>query len=109
FQDELDARGERDEPVRAGTDRNFLEAFVAEPLYGPLRHDPAGPRRAGVEGHEVGPGLLEPEADTCSVRNLDAGHLLFERLERGAPVSLERKLDVLAGDEIAVVKPDAFA
>jgi hypothetical protein len=53
--------------------------------------------------------LLEPEANPSRVGNLDAGDPVSEHLVRIAPVSLERKLDVLDADRVAVVELDAFA
>ena len=59
-------------------------------------HDPRRTRgRGAVEGHEVRPRLLEPEADTPGIRRLDRGHPLLQRLRRDAPVALERELDVI--------------
>ena len=54
----------------------LLEALVADLLHVLLRHDPGragGGRR--VEGQEVGPGLLEAEADAQRIDDLDRGDL----------------------------------
>src|SRR5437870_13841629 len=85
------------------------KSVVADLLDIFLRHDPAGACRARIEGQEVRPRLLEPEADPSRVGSLDAGDPVSEHLVRVAAVSLERKLDVLDADKVAVVELDAFA
>src|SRR5919106_817979 len=58
--------------VGPGADRGLLEAVVADLLDVLPGHDPAGPGgRAAVEGHEVGPGLLEMEPHARRVDHLD--------------------------------------
>ena len=109
LQHQLHARREGDELVGAGADRRLLEALVADLLHVLLRHDPAGAGGVGVEGQEVGPGLLEPEAHVLRVRRLDRGHLLLQQLLRGAAIALERELHVLRGDRLAVVEQRALA
>ncbi len=106
--DELDTRGERDEPVWPGADRRFLESFVADLLDILLGHDPAGAGRAHVERHEVGPRPLEAKANPSGIRRLDRGDAVLERLGGGPAVALERKLHVLGGDRLAVVEPRAL-
>ena len=107
FDDELDTRREGHETIGARPDRHLLETLVADLLDVLLRHDPTGPGGAGVEGHEVGPRPLEAEAHTRRIRSLDRRHALLERPGGRAPVTLERELDVLGGDRIAVVEPGA--
>ena len=107
---ELDARRERHEAVRPGADGRLLEPVVSNLLHIFLRDDPAGAgRRAAVEGHEVGPGLLQSEAHPLGVHDLHRGDLLLQELRGRASVALEGELDVLGGDRIAVVELDAFA
>ena len=102
---QLDARRERDEPVRAGPDRRLLEAVLAHLLDVLPGDDPRGARRRrAVEGHEVRPRLLETEPDAPGIRSLDRGDLLLEHLRRDAAVPLERELDVVGRDGLAVVE-----
>src|SRR5262245_40065692 len=107
LQNELDARIERDELVRAGSHRRFLEAFLADRLDILLRHDPARAGGVGIEGHEVRPRLLETEADAAGFGNFDGGDPVLDHLGRRAPVTLERELHVLGGHRIAVVEAGA--
>src|SRR5207248_2107282 len=65
---ELDARRERDEAVRPGADRRFLEAILADFLDVLLRHDPARARGDRVERHEVRPRLLEADTHAAGFR-----------------------------------------
>src|SRR5262249_28568953 len=109
LRDQLHAWRERDEAVWARPDRKLLEPFVADLLYVFLGHDPAGARRARVEREEVGPRLLEPEADACRIWDLDRRDPLLEGLARGATVALERELDVLGRHRVTVVEFDAPA
>ena len=106
--DELDAGAVRDEFVRSRPDRRLLETLVPDLLDVLLRHDPAGAGGADVEGHEVGPRPLEPEAHASGVRRLDRRHAVLERLGGGAAVALERELHVLGGHRVAVVEPGAL-
>src|SRR5205085_6587333 len=93
-----------------GPDGRPAEAVVADLLEVLFGHDPRRAGRAGaVERHEVGPRLLELEAEPTGIDDL---HLLYALLEQGrlrAPVALERELHVLGGDGIAVVKPRPLA
>jgi len=107
--DELDTRGERDEPVWTGADRRFLEPFVADLLDVFLRHDPAGAGGADVESQEVGPRPLEAKAHASGVRRLDRRHTVLQRLGGGAAVTLERELHILGGDRVAAVKPGGLS
>ena len=43
------------------------------------------------------------------IHNIDRGDLVLERLRRDAAVPLERELDVLGRDGLAVVELDPFA
>ncbi len=107
--DQLDARRERHELVGPRADRRLLEALVADLLHVLLGHDPAGPGGPGVEGHEIRPRLLEPEADVTGIGRLHRHDPLLERLARGAAVALEGELHVLGGDGVAVVKAHPLA
>src|SRR4029077_21257113 len=62
-----------------------------------------------VEHDEVGPRLLQAEADAARIRRLDRGDPFLEGLVRGAAIALERELDVLGGDRVAVVELHAAA
>ena len=53
--------------------------------------------------------MPQPETDTTRVQSLDRGDPLFEGLVRGAAIALERELDVLGGDRLAVVELHAAA
>ncbi len=104
FEHELDAGVERDEFIRPGADRRLLEPLVADFLDVFLRDDPARAARGRVEGHKIGPLLLELEPNVPGVGRLDGGHLVVEQIVRGALVTLERELDVLGGDGLAIVE-----
>ena len=109
LQHQLHARRERDELVGAGADRRLLEAVVTDPLHVLLGHDPAGAGGRRVEGQEVGPRLLQPEAHPAGIDDLDGGHPLLERLVGRAAIALEGELHVLAGHRLAVVEAHALA
>ena len=82
FQHQLHARGEGYEPVGPGADGELLEALVADLLHVLPWDDPAGSGgQAPVEGQEIGPGLLEPEAHAARVRHLDRGDPVLHRLD----------------------------
>ena len=68
---QLDPGGERDEFVGAGADRRLLETVVADLLDVALGHDPARPGRRCVEGQEIRPRLLQPEADVPGIGRFD--------------------------------------
>ncbi len=104
LQDQLDARRERDELVRARADRRLLETVVADLLDVLLRHDPGRAGGPEIEGHEVGPRPLEADADAPRIRSLHRRDALLERLAGRTPVALERELDVLGDDRLAVVE-----
>src|SRR5439155_904229 len=75
-----------------------------------LRHDPGCARRRGaVEGHEIGPWLLEPDAHALRIDDVHAGHARLQRRRAAAAVPLERELHVLRGHGLAVVELDALA
>ena len=109
LEDQLDTRRERDELVRPGADRRFLEPFVADLLDVGLGHDPACPCRAPVKCQKVRPRLLEPEADTARLGCFDRGHPVLHQIARGAAVTLERELYILRCYRLAVVELGAFA
>src|SRR3989441_11140317 len=107
---QLHAGIEGHEAIWPGPDRRLLEAVLADLLDVLLGNDPSRPRRRrAVEGHEVRPRLLQPEADAPGIQNIDRGHLVLERLREDAAVPLERELDVLGRDGLAVVELDPFA
>ena len=102
---QLDAGGERDELVGARADRGLLVGLLAHLLDVLLGHDPARAGGGGaVEGHEVGPLLLQHEAGPVGRDHLDLLHLVLEQLAARALVPLERELHVVRGDRIAVVE-----
>ena len=69
---DFDARLVADEFVGAGADRMLLEAVLADFGQIFLRHDDAGgARRRAVEGHEVGPRLLQMKAHDQRIDDLD--------------------------------------
>src|SRR5439155_1357573 len=109
LQNQLDARRERHEPIRPGADRRLLEPVLTVLLDVLLRHDPARPGGDRVEGHEVRPRLPEADADPRRVRGLDRQHAVPEHLVGGAAIALQRELDVLGSDRLAIVKAHAFA
>ena len=109
FDDDLDAGCRADEPVGAGADRRPLEAVVADLLDVLLRHDPAGAGRGGaIEGHEVGPRLMEHELHPAGIEDLYVLHLLLQEFRGAALVAVERELDVLGGHGLAVVELDVL-
>src|SRR5205823_11467833 len=59
---------------------------------------------AAVIRHEVGPRLLEPEADAGGIHDLHHGHALLQHPRGGAPIALEGELHVVGGDGLAVVE-----
>ena len=79
--DQLDARRVAHELVGAEADRMLLEALVSDLLDIFLRHDqPAPLRERAVEGHEVGPRLVEMEAHAMGVDDLDLLDLVVQDL-----------------------------
>src|SRR5213596_1382303 len=110
FQHELDPRRERDELVGTGPDRRLPEPVLAHSLDILPGDDPGRARcRCAVERHEVRPRLLEPETDAPGIRRLDRGDLLLERPRGDAAVPVERELDVLGRDGLAVVERRSLA
>src|SRR5206468_12241007 len=104
------AGGKRDESIRAGADRRFLEAVVAHALDVFPRHDePGRAAERSVEHHEIRPRLLQTKAHTSGIGRLDRGDVLLEALRVDPAIPLERELDVLRGDRVAVVELDALA
>src|SRR5216684_4124767 len=84
---------EGDEPVGPGAHRRLLEPFVAHLLHVLRRDDPSRARRGRrVEREEVGPGLLELEADTMRVDDLYLSHPVLQHLGRHSAVTLEGEL-----------------
>src|SRR5439155_1522016 len=65
--------------------------------------------RRAVERHEVGPRLLEAEANALGIDDLDRGHPGLERGGAATLVALERELHVVGGQRLAVVEPQALA
>ena len=109
LQHQFDAGIERHEFVGAGTDRRLLETVLADLLDIGLRHDPAGPGGAAVEGQKVGPGLFELEADMVRVDRFHPGDPLLHHVVCGAAIAFEGKLDVLGGDRLAVMEFGALS
>ena len=109
LQHQLDPGREGDELVGARAHRRLLEALVAHLLHVLARHDPARAGGVGVEGQEVGPGLLQADAHPPRIGGLHAGHALLQRLDRGAAVALQRELHVVRRDRVAVVEERALA
>ena len=110
LQRELDPRVERRELVRPRSDWRLLEALVADLLDVLLGNDPArAAGRRAVERHEVGPRLFQTKADAVRVGHLDGRDLLLQQTGGRALVSLERELDVLGRQRVAVVEHDALA
>ena len=103
--DQLHARVEAHELVRAGAHRGLAVALLADALEVLLRHHPAraGGERA-VEGPEVGPRLLEDELHPVRRGRLDLLDRVLQHLGGAAPVALEGELHVLRGDRLAVVE-----
>ena len=102
---QLHARIEGDEPVGPRAHGRPLEAVVADLLHVLLRHDPPRARgRRAVEGHEVGPRLLEAETDPVRIHHVDARDPRLEDPSPRAPVALHRELDVLGRHRVAVVE-----
>ena len=97
--DQLDARGEGDELVGPGADGRLLVPVLADLLDVLLGHDPARAAGRGVERHEVGPRVLQPEPHVEGTGRLHGGHAVLEGLGGGAPVALERELHVLGGEQ----------
>ena len=105
---QLHARGEGDELVGAGAHRRLLEPLVADLLHVLARHDPPRAGGVGVEGQEVGPGLLEPDAHAPGIGRLHRGDAVLQRLDRGAAVALQRELHVVRRQRVAVVEERTF-
>src|SRR5438132_7214849 len=89
---EFHTRCEGHKPIGTGADRRLLIALLAHLLHVLLGHDPAGAGGGRVEGHEVGPRLLEADADPPGVRRLDRRDPVLEGLLAGATVAIARDL-----------------
>src|SRR5439155_1401372 len=99
---QLDAGLEARDLVGPGTHRRLLEAVVADLLDVLPGHDPArAGGRGAVEGHEIGPGLLQVEAHPSRIHHLDLAHAVLEQLGGGALVAVEAELDVVRRDGLA--------
>ena len=97
-----------DELVGPEADRVLLEAVGAHLLHVLLGDDPARAGRVGpVEGHEVGPRLVEMEAHAVGPGDLDVAHLLLQDLR--ALGAVEAEPHVLGGERVAVVELHALA
>jgi hypothetical protein len=108
LQDHLDPRLAAHELVGPGADRVLAKALVADLADVRLRHhDPGRGGRRVVEGHEVGPGLFQVEADGERVDDLDLAHASLELVGPRALVAVVAELHVLGGDGIAVVELEA--
>ena len=96
------------ELVGSQPDRLSPEAVVAHLLHVLLGHDPACPgRERAVEGHDVGPRLVQLEAHPVGGDDRHLPDLLLEDL--GPLGAQEAELHVLGGERIAVVEPEALA
>ena len=109
FEDELYPGVERDEFVRAGADRGFLEGVVTDLLNISFGHDPAGPGRGRVEGQEVRPRVLQAEADMAGIRSFDRGDPRLQQIVGRTTIALERELHVLGRHRLAIVELRALA
>src|SRR6266571_4744176 len=90
LQDYLDPRLMADQAIGAQTDRLVLEGIAADGLDVFLGHNPAYPRCHGaVESHEIGPGLVQAEADVVGSDKLHGLYLLLQLSSAGPPVALE--------------------
>ena len=105
---QLDARRVADELVGPEAHRILLEAVGAHLLHVLLGDDPARAGRVGpVEGHEVGPRLVEVEAHPVGSGDLDVAHLLLQDLR--ALGAVEAEPHVLGGERVAVVELESLA
>src|SRR6185312_1493212 len=77
LQNQLHAGREGDKLVGSSANWGLLEAIVADLLDVSARDDPAGRRRARIEGKKVGPRPLELEADMSGIRHLDRGNAVL--------------------------------
>src|SRR5207247_10393440 len=94
----------------AGANRMSAEAVVADLGDVLLRHHDPGRRRGGaVEGHEVGPWLLQVEAHRQRIDGLDLSDTRLELRRARALVALEPELHVLGRDGVAVVELEPSA
>ena len=86
----------------------LLEAVIAHPLDVLLRHDPArAADQRPVEGHEVGPRLVQVEAHPVGIDDRHLPDLVVEDLRSLGP--LEAEPHVLGGERVAVVELQALA
>jgi len=110
LEDQLDARLKAHELVRTGADGRLAEAVVAELLDVLLGHDPGRAGGAGaIEGHEIGPRLLQHEAHAAGVHHLHLAYTLAEEAGGAALVALERELHVLGRHRFTIVESHALA
>ena len=86
----------------------LLEAGVADLFDIFLRNDPPGAAGARIEGQKIGPRLFELEADMLWVGGFDSRDPVLDQVMGGAAIALERELDVLGGDRLAIVEFDAI-
>ncbi len=94
-----------DKLVGAGADWVLSECIVAD--LGQIflgNDDSGGGGRGPVEGHEVGPGLLENEAHCQWIDDLHLADAQIQFLGAGAFVTFEAELHVVSRDGVAVVK-----
>ncbi len=110
LEDELDARLEADELVRARPDGRTAELILADLFDVLLGHDPRRARGArSVERHEVGPRLGQVEAHAARIDHLHLADPRLEERRRRAAVAPERKLHILGRDRITVVESRSLA
>ena len=106
--DQLDARRVTHELVGAEADGVLLEALIAHPLDILLRHDPArAAHQRSVEGHEVGPRIVQVEAHPVGIDDRHLPDLVVEDLRSLGPVEAEPH--VLGGERVAIVEFQSLA
>ena len=105
FQHHLHPGGVAHESVRPRTDGLLAESLVADlgqVLFGD--DEPRRRRRAAVQGHEVGPRLLEENAHGEGIDDVHLPDARLEFLGPRPPVALVAELHVLRGEGVAIVK-----
>src|SRR6266566_5303455 len=91
--------------IRPQTDGMLFKAIVPDLLYIFLGHDdPCRGRSGAIEGHEVGPGLMQLEAHRARIHRLNVFHLRLEFPSTYAPVACEAKDHIVSGAGITVVE-----
>jgi len=109
LENQLQPGRERNEFVRARTDRRFFEAFIPDLLDVVFRDDPARTTGRRVEGQKVGPRPFQLEAHVPGIGGLDRGDPVLDQVVRRAAIALERAFDVVGSDRLAIVELRAQA